>query len=48
MKNLVALYEVQLLILPTRTPSRLEIPTYMVTIEFLTFLIGEASPERGF
>ena len=29
MKNLMARYEVQLLILPTRAPFRLKIPTYL-------------------
>ena len=41
MKNLMARYEVQLLILPTRAPFRLKIPTYLSKRIF--FKISESS-----
>ena len=46
-ENLMAHYEVQLLILPG-APFRLKIPTYMCTMNFLSFQESLGFSERGF
>ena len=47
-KNPRARYEVQLLILPTRAPFQLKIPTYVFTVIFQSFEEGLGPQKRGF